>query len=276
MKKKLLICTIMRNQELNVHDYMMQLLSICKLISEEYDTEISIFENDSTDSTVASVEMHLQYLTGKLPKVTFKSEKIGTQQYGSVWSADRLKNLAMYRNKCLEGFDLTQFDKIAYIEPDIEYDPRWCAELILAKHPAQAGFKPHIYSAWSLRSYANPKESTYLYDTCATRQLDTDVCWDFEKQDTWRANTLIKTHFSDVDSNCLHALWSTFNCFCVYDAEPFKKGLRWDYINKRLDTKQQKIGDGWLDADTSVMCENFRAMGYNNIVINTNCLTRHL
>ena len=274
--KHALICTIMRNQERNISRYfdlLNKLMARCAL--QGYMFDVSIFENDSTDGTVGMAEMNASFHNFSPSWFTFRSEKLGTQQYGSIWSVERIKNLALYRQKCLEGYDLSKYDKIVYIEPDVTYDPIWCQELITAKHPEQAGVRPHIYSGWSLRSLKNPKESTYLYDTCATRQLDTENCWNFEKQDLWKGHTLIKTHISDIDSNCLHALWSTFNCFCVYDAEPFKKGLKWSHINKRFDTGQQKLDGGWLDSDTVVICEDFRAMGYPNILINTNCLVRH-
>jgi len=71
-------------------------------------------------------------------------------------------------------------------------------------------------------------------------------------------------------------VYSTFNCFCVYNSKPFIDGLRWGFLNKRLNASDIKLDSGYLDADTSIMCEQFRALGYNNIFINRNCLVRHL
>ncbi len=217
--------------------------------------------------------------------ITLVRENIGTAQYGSVWNVDRLRNLANARQKCLELTYLFKFDKIAYIEPDVSYDPNWCKELILARHPISTGLgEPDVYSGWSLRSDAHPKESQFLYDTCATRATEDDLTWDItENFGKWRGESLIKTDLGGVDSNCLHKVWSTFNCFCVYNAKPFIDGLKWDYINRRLDTGQQYIDagpgalslGGFLDADTSVMCELFREGGYDKIFLNTNCLVRH-
>ena len=271
----------MRNQEKNVYTWFSQVKRLA-VLCPEYDFFISVYENDSTDSTKIALKILMNDVENSILKNKIKivSENIGTKSYGSIWNLDRLRNLANARQKCIDQVGHLDFDKIAFIEPDVEYDPEWCKELILAKHPEQAGLVPHIYSGWSLRSNKHPKESCFLYDTCATRQTKTDNCWNFDKESDWRGKTLVQTRFSDIDSNCLHFIWTTFNCFCVYDSEPFKKGLEWDFQNYRFNTGQELIKDGdidtWLDADTVVICEDFRAMGYNNILINTNCLVRHL
>lgn len=271
---KILICTIMRNQTQNISRWYNQLELLIKLCPE-YDFVVSVYENDSTDDTKRMLKVMAEH--GDIP-VILGTEDIRTNFYGSVWSEERLRNLANARQKCIDQVGkLDNFDKIAFIEPDIEYDPNWCKELILANHPRLARFYPDVYSAWSIRSNKIPKESCFLYDTCATRQEESDKTWDFEKWEvSGRTNSLIQTHISDVDSNCLHKVYSTFNCFCVYNAEPFKRGLKWGYINKTLDTGQKKFENGWLDSDTAVICEDFREMGYGNIVLNTNCLVRHL
>lgn len=278
MKKRILVCTIMRNQEKNIYDWQRQLFRLIE-ICPEYEFTISIYENDSTDKTKKLLSI-IDWSQVDSPRLFSFSENIGTKQYDSVWNLDRLCNLANARQKCIDQVGHLNFDKIAFIEPDVEYDPEWCKELISAKHPEQAGIVPDIYSGWSLRSSAHPKESCYIYDTCAVRQTNKDACWNFENESVWRGKSLVKTRFSDIDSNCLHHVWSTFNCFCVYNAEPFRRGIKWNYVNKRLNTGQEYIddgdgGSGWLDADTSVICEDFRRAGYGNILLNTNCLIRH-
>lgn len=271
--RNILICTIVRNQYSNLFTWSNQLVKleeICK--QKNCNFTISVYENDSTDNTPFALDL----LKGFFESMVVKSENIGTKQYGSVWDIDRIKNLSNARNQCLNNVDLDKFDKIVYIEPDVTYNPSWCAELILANHPAQAGINPDIYSAWSLRSENHPKESMYLYDTCATRQYENDIFWNLDKEKEWINNSLIQTNLGGVDSNCLHKVYSTFNCFCVYNAEPFKKGLRWGYINDRIDASGIKVGNGFLDADTSIICEDFRKMGYGKILINRNCIVRHL
>ncbi len=152
----------------------------------------------------------------------------------------------------------------------------------MANHPRAAGIEPDIYSGWSLRSESNPKESVFLYDTCATRATKNDVTWDIgENGGKWRGESLVRTDLGGVNANCLHRVWSTFNGFCVYRAKPFADGIKWGYVNKRLNTGQMRIEDGdmdsgFLEADTAHVCESFHAAGYGQVLLNTNCLIRHL
>ncbi len=280
--QRVLICTIMRNQRSHVETWLSQLTRLWEiLVNNGYEVEMSVVENDSVDGT--DRWLNSDALRSIPPfKWHISTDKLGTVQYGSIWSLDRLRNLANARQRCLDQVgDLTRFTKVAWVEPDVTYDPKWCAELILARHPRAAGLgEPDIYSGWSLRSEANPKESVYLYDVCATRATCYDTSWDItEANGTWRAKTVIPTDLGGADAMCLHAVWSTFSCFCVYNAEPFKRGLKWGYLNKRLNTGQPWIDDGensgYLEADTSQMCESFRANGFNKVYLNTNCLTRH-
>jgi hypothetical protein len=287
--KRLLVCTIARNVAPHVYrwaDLASQLAMT--LFMEGWETSVSIVENDSTDGTdrgLRQIEEQWTRTHSPMERVWLSTDKLGTTQYPSVWNADRLRNLAAARQRCLDQVgaeQLATFDKVAYVEVDVTYDPKWCAELVLARHPAAAGIEPDIYSGWSLRSATHPKESTYLYDTCATRATELDTCWDVtERCGKWRGESLVPTNLGGYDGNCLHRVWSTFNCFCVYNAFPFQHGLHWDHVNLRLNTGQPWVqrGDytsGWLDADTSVMCELFRShAGCTNVLLNTNCLVRH-
>lgn len=280
--KHVLIATIVRNAAPHIWRYADLVNQLGRRLGREgWECSLSLYENDSTDGTdmaVHGVKRELASAYGPMRDVWVTTDRLGTQQYGSVWSIDRLRNLANARQACLDQVgDLSRFDKIAYIEPDVTYDPHWAAELILARHPIAAGVgEPDIYSGWSLRTLKHPKESVFLYDTCATRQTNKDACWSFEREGKWRSQSVFVTDLGGVDSNCLHWVWSTFNCFCVYNARPFIEGLRWDYANARLDTGQTRLSDGtWLDADTAVMCEAFRARGYNGVYLNTNVLIRH-
>ena len=278
--KNILICTIIRNGEQLMDNWIKQIAKLSLLLNKEYIFYLSVYENDSTDKT-PEILNNISNGLGNKDYCIITSEILKTKKYESVWSVERMQNLVNARQKCIDQaadkWGLKIFDKIAYIEIDVIFDPNWCAELILAEHPRLAGIeKPDIYSGWSLRTSMHPKESIFLYDTCTTRQARTHNCWNFEKEKNWRKKSLIKTHVNHYDSNCLHSVWSTFNCFCVYNSEPFIKGVRWDYLNKRLDTGQEKLENGWLDADTSVICENFRMLKYNKIFINTNCLIRHV
>lgn len=282
-RRKLLICTIVRNSVRSLSTWSNLVRHLVEELWGEYDVTLSVYENDSTDGSKELLGRLWTDDLAHIPMWLYRTD-IGTQQYGSVWSVDRLRNLAAARQACLDQVEdgLDQFDKICYIEPDVTYDPFWLRELVLARHPAAAGIgEPDVYSGWSLRSLNNPKESTFLYDVCATRAGCDDTCWDVnEGGGTWRAGSLVRTDLGGVNANCLHRVWSTFNCFCVYNAKPFKEGVRWGIVNKRIDpsgiwVEDGNYGPGWLDADTVNICEQFRERGYGGIYLNTNCLVRH-
>lgn len=241
--------------------------------------EISVAENDSIDGSDLWLKTK-SVLWRKNSDFHLSTLKLHTTKYPSVWNIARIRNLAAARQRCLDQVPggLQRFTKIAYIEPDVTYDPSWCSELVFANHPRAAGLpEPDIYSGWSLRSERHPKESTFLYDTCATRATSQDTCWDVqEKWGTWRGNSLVRTPLEGVHANALHTVWSTFNCFCVYNAEPFASGrVKWGYLNKRLNPSGIPVDGFFLDADTVVVCEDFRTAGYDGVYLNTNCLVRH-
>lgn len=283
--KRLLICTILRNQRHNVDRWLSQIVNLATRLKEEWEVELVAYENESQDGTAEWLRN-----TAAIPStlgisfpIMVATEILGTRQYGSVWDLQRLKQLANARQRCLDQVgSLDRFSKIAFIEPDVTYDPWWAKELVLARHPHAAGLgEPDIYSGWSLRTEANPKESVFLYDCCATRATKDDITWDFtERGGKWRGESLVRTDLGGHDVNCLHSVWSTFNCFCVYNARPFVEGAKWGWVNTRLNTGQEWIedgdyGSGWLEADTSQMCETFRARGYDKVYLNTNVLVRH-
>lgn len=279
--KRLLICSIIRDCLPYLDRWFNQLLELQSICANEYDLYLSVYENDSEDGTDSWLSELPKRASSFKGKGAICCENLGTLHYRSVARLDRLRNLAAARQRCLDlagyKWGLAGFDKVAYIEPDVTYDPKWCSELILANHPRAAGVgEPDIYSGWSLRSEANPKESLLLYDTCATRQTEKDLCWNFANEHKWREESLVRTGLKDVHANSLHRVWSTFNGFCVYRMEPFLYGAKWGCINQRLDTGWADLGDGWLEADTTCICERFREMGYNGVYLNTNCLIRHL
>jgi len=275
--RRLLVCTIARDVFPHLNTWHRQFVDLtAHLQAKGWRVDLSVYENDSVDGTAGQ----LNSLGINMPDYVIRTDRLGTQRYGSIWSIDRLRNLAHARQQCIYQAVARYgwvWDKIVYIEPDVTYDPSWCSELILARHPLAAGIgEPDIYSAWSLRPLSNPKESVYLYDTCATRAGCDDICWDVnESGGTWRAGSLVPTNLGGVDGNCLHRVWSTFNCFCVYNAKPFKEGVKWGIINKRIDPSGIKVEGFYLDADTVNICEQFRERGYGGIYLNTNCLVRH-
>ena len=274
--KNILICSIIRNQAENLDLWHGQLTELVNKL-DGYNVYLSVFENDSEDGTQ---ELLYSYDYSIFLEKIIKCQVLGLRQYGSTHEEERLKNLAFYRQSCIDNFrnkfpDI-KLDKVAFIESDIEYNSDWCKELILARHFQAFGWEPDIYSGWSLRNLKNPKESMFLYDTAATRRTDSENCYNFNDEHKFLGESVIRTGFSHVDSNCVHKFWSTFNCFCVYNALPFYEDVKWSCINKRFDNGQKRLNNGWLEVDTVAICEDFREKGYDRIFVNRNCLVRHL
>lgn len=162
--KRLLICTIVRDVEKCLLDWAKNLEQLRFLLAAEgWQVDFSVYENDSIDLTSSISKSLLDGLGRRGSHIWFTSETLSTQRYSSVWSLDRLRNLAAARQRCLDQVGgLNDYSKIAYIEPDVTYSPIWASELVLAKHPKAAGIgEPDIYSGWSLRSERHPKESIF-------------------------------------------------------------------------------------------------------------------
>lgn len=273
--KRILICSIIRDTEKFLPQWYENIAKLQALCGKEYIIDISTFENDSKDNSNEYIESLKS--EHKIFDWYHTSKAYNALKHGSVWDIERMFGLALYRNHCLEQVDLNKYDKVAFIETDISYDPYWCQELILARHPSQAKINPHIYSAWSLRSESNPKESMFLYDTCASRQYSSDIMWNFKNEDKWRNESLIRTDLGQPDDNCLHKAYSTFNCFCVYDATPIKNGARFAAYNSRINASNVPLNkQQYLECDTVTMCEKFHDLGLHNVLINLNCIVRHL
>ena len=230
MAPKVLVCTISRNLEKNFDVYYSQLRSSVTKLSSEYNFFFSFYENDSTDNTKDIVKKadwsffkKYSVVTENLNKGVFKGNDI-----------KRVEILATSRNKCLEAGDMYKnMDWILFVESDIEYTPEIFEKIL--KHNNQ---DVDVFSG-----VAVTKETDIIYDLWATRYSP------FERPD--EIATVRK-----IEHNGVRELWATFSCLCLYKAEPFKKGVRFHWMNDRFDTH---------DCDTTVICENFRKAGYNKI-----------
>ena len=162
-------------------------------------------------------------------------EDYGTEQ-GHFSKVDRVNNLAAARNKSIFecGF-LGDTDYVLCIEPDIKYSPQESLPSVINKQHYD------IISAKSIFT-STRYESHPLYDGWATRKTEHEESWDFS-----------------ISLEGMIPVWSTFNCFCMYKSLPFKQGAAFGGFNKRLDKP---------DCDTAVICEEFRALGYHNMVMN--------
>ena len=55
--------------------------------------------------------------------------------------------------------------------------------------------------------------------------------------------------------------------FVVYNADPIKNGVRFDFINQKYNR---------FDCDTYVICEKFQNLGYNKVYLNKNIKILHI
>jgi hypothetical protein len=240
MKKEILICSIFRNRAKFVERWYKQISAIAEYYQEEYDFSVSAYENDSIDDTKQKV---VSYEYEKFKKFYFTSETKNTIYYPSIANEDRVKNLAAARNRCLEAdlLNLNKFDRIIFIEPDFKYTLDDAIKIISAEQIYNK--KIDIISGISLTD-------NRFYDSWATRKTSLDV----------------NTGNNQPYSGGLLPYWSTFNGFCNYNAEPFLKGIRFGWFNKRLNS---------YDCDTVVICESFRENNYNEIYLVTDAIFHH-
>jgi hypothetical protein len=150
----------------------------------------------------------------------------------------RVENLSKARNKAIEaGGFLSKVDYVLMVEGDLSFNMASVKELLNFKD-----IKPNfdIVSAVSIR-----KNGTH-YDWWATR-----------------TGPVYKPEASELDPEYSRKhygeYYSTSNGLVLYRAKPFQEGVRHGWINTV--TKE-------FDCEMVVLCQNFRAKGYNNIYIN--------
>jgi hypothetical protein len=231
MTPNVLVCTISRNLEKNFDVYYSQLRSSVTKLSSDYNFFFSFYENDSSDNTKSIVKkadwsFFKQYsvITENLSKGIFTGNDI-----------KRVEILANARNKCLEADDMYKnVDWVLFIESDIEYTPEIFEKIL--KHNNQ---DVDVFSG-----IAVTKETDIIYDLWATRYSPLE-----------RPDEMATVY--EMEHNGPRELWATFSCMCLYKAEPFKKGIRFHWMNERF---------GIHDCDTTVICENFRKAGYTKIL----------
>lgn len=227
----ILISTIMRNASNSIDRYFDQINRALDMMPE-HNWFISIYENDSTDNTVEKLRtVNLDRFVGS--NVMF--EKLNTTMYPSIKNEDRVNNLATARNKSIFAKDfINQIDYVLMVEPDVSYDPSHAVNLVNFKQYNLIDVD--VFSGISVIS-----NSGQVYDTWATRRNS-------EEQEGSR--------FDNWQIEPVKEFWSTFNCVVLYNAEPFKNGIKFSGFNRRLNT---------YDCDTVVICEEFRENGYNKI-----------
>lgn len=242
---RVLICSIIRNRKQFLFGWKDQILCL-KDENPGITFDLSVFENDSIDGTqeyLAEVEPELG---SELNKVWIHCSKKDWPYFGSIRAEERVKYLAEARNHCLEQADqdvgLFSYNKIVFIEPDVDYDPEEISHLFWVDDDIASPYSVHPMDFQSHR---------WIYDSWATRlSVEDDI---FKGPRIFEMPPRL-----DVAS--------TFNCFCVYRAQPFTEGARFSGINPYTNT--------W-DCDTTNICYEFTQRGYDRIGL-YNILLTHL
>ena len=233
-KEKILIYSIVRNIESKFEQYHFQVKKIVNTFPE-YDFYFSIYENDSTDRTKKLLySTDWSFFKGS----SIIAENLNTEFFGSVKDPVRVENLSNARNKAIiAGGFIDEVDYVLMVEGDVKFDIKSIRELLSFKEVKP---KFDVVSAISIR-----KNGTH-YDWWATR-TSAQYVPDRSELDP------------KYESKPYGEYYSTSNGLVLYRAKPFQEGVRHGWINTV--TKE-------FDCEMVVLCQNFRAKGYNNIYIN--------
>ena len=222
-----MICSIVRDRIDSLPTWWKQIKSLIDF-NPEMEFEVSVYENDSIDGSDAWLHDIVEFEDSSVP-FHLSTERLRTAYFGSIVSGERVENLAFARNQCFLPVNLDTFDKVVFIEPDVVYNIEEMTELLLADHDICSGF-------------TLCQRNGQFYDTWATRLKEGDEWW----------------HNTRGFVNQPTSVISTFNGFCVYRAEVIAQGHTFSGFSQQL----QKH-----DCDTAVICENFRAAGFSDIVL---------
>lgn len=231
-KPTVLVYSVIRNESRYIDRYYDQVKEMVSTFPK-YNFILSIYENDSTDDTVAKIQSKDWSF---LEDFSFISEKLMTKNYGSVKSKDRVRNLSIARNKAIEvpGF-LDRSDYVMMIESDMRFDMKTMKQ-ILEFEKLEPNFD--IVSGLTVNNHP-------VYDSWATRKGP-------------RFTSHEEVRLYDVTSKPYDKYYATSNGVCLYRAQPFKDGVRYGYINPVTNK---------FDCDTVVVCQNFHKAGFDNIYI---------
>ena len=229
---QVLISTIIRNRINTLPLWSSQIAQLIKL-NPDITFSLSVYTNDNTDGSdtfLANLKIE------GLDKFIYKNETLQTPQYGSIKAEQRVKQLAFARNQTLDQIDLSQYDKVIFIEPDIQYNPAQIRKLIDTDYDCISGRSTctgaYIYDSWGTRLNSEARESTNHEPIKGVTEV-----------------------------------YATFNCLVVYKAKPLQEGARFSHYNKRLNC--------W-DCDTILLAENIHKLGYHKHAIDCDVEIKHL
>jgi len=234
---KILFCSLIRDKAEFIGDWYSRIRSIQSL-RPSWTFNISLYENDSKDGSKEDLE-NLDWSFANW--FNLSSEK-NDKEYFIGLERKRIERLSSYRNLCIYQFgDLDSIDRIIMNDIDCSYDPKHAVEIIEKS------------LEWDIFSFASRDSGTgdEFYDRWATRRSPVDTWWDDKPYNTKGDNQT----------------WTTGNGFVSYNPEGFKRGATFGYVNKRLKTH---------DSENAVVCENFRAFGFNKIGFDGRYNTMHV
>ena len=230
-----LICTIIRNRRPYLFLWKDQILCL-KDENPDITFDLSVFENDSNDGTVEYLAEIQPELSAELNDTIITCVQKDWPYFGSIRDEERVAYLANARNHVLDQalnrkLDYT-YDKVIFIEPDIDYDPEEISKLLTTDDDIASPYSLHPIE------FADHR---WIYDSWATRINASDDIFKgpkiFDMPDRMEVAT-------------------TFNCFCVYNAQPFLEGARFSGINP--------LNNHW-DCDTTNICLEFTSRDYSKI-----------
>ncbi len=236
----ILISTIVRNEARYLDRWHSQ---IAQLVASQpqHTFTLSVFENDSADGSGGKVA---SYDWSFLAAFYLVSAKLNTPFFVGGKAPARVQLLADARNQSIYRFPmLALMDWVLVVEPDVAYTMEVADRII--NHEHHYGKRLDVFSGKS-----SPPGSKGLYDSWGSRKTNA-VC-------DWRQG--------DTEFDGFEPMWSTFNCLTLYRAQPIKEGHTFAGVNPRT---------GQPDCDTAVICENFRAAGYDQIYWDTNLRVEH-
>lgn len=230
-KETILIYSIVRNVEKTINRLYNQIYDIVNN-NKEYNFLLSIYENDSTDRT-KEIILSLDW---SFVENSIVMENLRLPFFSSVPLEERVKNMALYRNKAIEAKDfLNRSDYILMIEGDMRFEDNVVEKILNFKN-----IEPD-FNIVSATTFLDNNDN--LWDTWGTRRNNTE-----DRGGLWN-------NWKDTEYD---KYYSTSNGICLYISKPFKMGARYGYFNKELNS--------W-DCEMVVVCQEFHNMGYSNIYI---------
>lgn len=229
---RILICTIIRNRKPFLVKWQKQIFAL-QANNPEITFDLSVFENDSIDGSSVYIAKNQPILEQQLGNVWITSSTENWPYFASIQAENRVYYLAKARNRCLEQVDdLSSYNKILFIEPDIQYNANQLSRLLTTDDDIASPYSLHPMDIQSHR---------WIYDSWATRLVSSDT--------GFKGPRIFDMPFR-------LEVAATFNCFCVYNAKPFIEGARFSGINPLTQT--------W-DCDTTNICYEFGLRDYNRI-----------